>query len=123
MVAFEVVDGMGLAQGEADVIEAIQQAVFAEGVDIEVCVEAQVVDDGLSFKVDGDFVIGVFGAAVEQGCDFFVGKGGEDEAILAGVREEDVGEAGCDDGAEAILMESPGCMLAGAATARSFSRR
>ncbi len=43
MVAFEVVDGVGLAQSQADVVEAIQQAVFAEGVDVEVGVEAKVV--------------------------------------------------------------------------------
>ncbi len=120
MVAFEVVDGVGLTQGQADVVEPVQQAVFAEGVDVEVCVEAEVVGDGLGFEVDGELVLGVFGAAVEQGCDLVIGEDGEDEAVLSGVREEDVGEAGCDDGAEAVLMDRPGGVFARTAAAEVF---
>ncbi len=40
--------------------------------------------------------------------------------FFAGVGEEDVGEAGGDDGAEAILMEGPCCVLARAAAAEVF---
>ena len=120
MVAFEVVDCVGLSQREANVVESVQQAVFAEGVDVEVCVETEVVGDGLGFEVDGELVLGVFRAAVEKGFDFVVGEDGEDEAVLAGVREEDVGEAGGDDGAEAVLMDGPGGVLAGAAAAEVF---
>ena len=117
MVAFEVVDGVGVTQGQADVVEAVQQAVLAEWVDVEVRVEAEVVGDGLGFEVDGELVLGVFRASVEQGFDLVVGEDGEDDAVLAGVREEDVGEAGCDDGAEAVLVDGPGGVLARTAAA------
>src|SRR5579871_1149724 len=59
----------------------------------------------------------VRGGPVEEGFDLVVGEAAEDDAVFAGVREEDVGEAGCDDGAEAVLVDGPGGMLAGAATA------
>ena len=49
-----------MAQREADVVEAVQQAVFAERVDFEVRVEALVVGDGLRFEVDGELVLGIF---------------------------------------------------------------
>ena len=56
---FEGVEFGGVAEGEADVVEAVEQAVFAEGVDVEVGAEALVVGDGLGFEVDGDLVCGI----------------------------------------------------------------
>ena len=44
-------------------------------------------------------------------------SGGEDDAVLAGVGVEDVGEGGRDDGAEAELVDGPGGVLAGGAAA------
>ena len=64
---FEGVELGFVAQGEADVVEAVQQAVLAERVDVEVGVEALVVGDGLGFEVDGDVVLRVCGAAVRGG--------------------------------------------------------
>ena len=107
-----------MAQGEADVVEAVQQAVFAERVDVEVGVEAFVVGDGLGFEVDGELVFGVRGGAVRGGFATSSSvRRHEDDAVLAGVGEEDVGEGGRDDGAEAVLVEGPGGVLAGAAAA------
>ena len=120
MFGFVLVEFVFVAQGEADVVEAVQQAVFAEGVDVEVRVEAVVVGDGLGFEVDGDLVLRVCGAALDEGFDFVVGERGEDDAVLAGVGEEDVGEAGRDDGAEAVLVDGPGGVLARAAAAEVF---
>ncbi len=45
------------------------------------------------------------------------GEADEDDAVLAGVGEEDVGEAGGDDDEEAVIGERPGGVLAGAAAA------
>ena len=76
-----------------------------------------VVGDGLGFEVDGDFVLRVGGAALDEGFYFGVGEADEDDAVLAGVGEEDVGEGGGDDGAEAVLVDGPGGVLAGGAAA------
>src|ERR1700723_4255852 len=56
-----------VAKGEADVIESVKQAVFAEGIDVEVGAEAFVVGDGLGFEVDGDLVCWIFCGAIHQG--------------------------------------------------------
>ena len=90
---------------------------LAEGVDVEVGVEAFGVGDGLGFEVDGDLVRGVGGGALDEGFDFGFGEADEDDAVLAGVGEEDVGEGGGDDGAEAVLVDGPGGVLAGGAAA------
>ncbi len=46
----EGVEGGGVAEGEADVVEAVEQAIFAEWVDVEVGAEALIVGDGLGFE-------------------------------------------------------------------------
>ena len=56
-----------------------------------------------------------------EGFDVGFGEADEDHAVLAGVGEEDVGEAGGDDGEEAVLGEGPGGVLAGAAAAEVLS--
>ena len=117
---FVAVEVGGVAEGEADVVEAVEEAVFAEGVDVEVGVEALVVGDGLCLEVDGDLVLGVGGRTDDEGFDFGVGEAGEDDAVFAGVREEDVGEGGGDDGAEAELVDGPGGVFAGGAAAEVF---
>jgi len=50
---FEGVEGCGVAQGQADVVESFGQAVLSEGVDFEGGVEAFGVGDGLGFERDG----------------------------------------------------------------------
>jgi hypothetical protein len=104
-----------VAQGEADVVEAVNEAVLTERVDVEVGIEALVVGDGLVDEGDGDLVLRIGGAALEQGLNLFFAEAGEDNAVLAGVGVEDVGEGGGDDGAEAVLEDGPGGVLAGAA--------
>ncbi len=106
-----------MEEGQAYVVEAVEEAMLAEGVDVEVGVEAVGVGYGLGFEVDGDLVLGIGGAALDEGFYFGVGEWGEDDAVFAGVGEEDVGEGGGDDGAEAVLVDGPGGVLAGGAAA------
>ena len=75
------------------------------------------IGDGLGFEVDGDLMSGVGGAARGEEFDIGLGEADEDHAVLAGVGEEDVGEAGRDDDEEAVVGERPGGVLAGAAAA------
>ena len=63
MVVLEAVEIGFVAEGEADVVEAVEEAVFAEGVDVEVGVEALGVGDGLVGEVDGELVFGICGGA------------------------------------------------------------
>lgn len=121
MFVFEGVKFGFMAQRQTYVIEAVQEAVFAEGVDFEVCAETFVVGDGLGFEVDGDLVRWIFFGAMHQGFDVGLGEANENHAVFAGVGEEDVGEAGGDDGEEAEVGEGPGGVLARAAAAEVFS--
>ena len=45
-------DAVGDAQGEADVVPAVQQALTAEGIDAELETQPRIVGDGLSLQVD-----------------------------------------------------------------------
>ncbi len=65
--------------------------------------------------------VGICGGAGEEGFDVVFGEADEDDAVFAGVGEEDVGEAGGDDGEEAEVVEGPGGVLAGAAAAEVLS--
>jgi hypothetical protein len=79
--------------------------------------EAVVVGDGLGFERDGELMLGMVCACEQQGFDLLFAEADEDDAVLAGVGEEDVGECGRDDGAEAVVAERPGGVLAARAAA------
>ena len=121
MLGFEGVEFGFVAEGKADVVEAVEEAVFAEGIDVEVACVALVVGDGLGFEVDGDLVGWIFGAAVGEEVDVFFGEADEDRCRFCRRSKEDVGEGGGDDGEEAEVGEGPGGVLAGAATAEVFA--
>ncbi len=87
----------------------------------KLALKPSIVDDGLGFEVDGDLVVRILLRAMHQEFDVGFGEADEDHAVLAGVREEDVGEAGSDDGEEAEVGERPGGVLAGAAAAEVLS--
>ena len=81
-----------------------------------------IVGDGLGFEVDGDLVgRGLWRYPVGEEFDVGLGEADEDHAVLAGVGEEDVGEAGGDDDEKAEVGERPGGVLAGAAAAEVLS--
>ena len=117
MGGFVGVEDLGVAEGEGDVVEAVEEAVFAEGVDVEAGVETFVVGDGLVFEVDGDPVGGVCGGSGDEEFDLCVVEADEDDAVFAGVGVENVGEAGGDDGEETVLVDGPGGVFAGGAAA------
>ena len=88
------------------------QAELAEGIDFEGGVKAVCVGDGLLFKRDGELIVGDGLGVVQQLRDLLFTEADEDDAVLAGVGEKDVGEGGSDDGAEAVVAERPGGVLA-----------
>ena len=67
---------------------------------------------GLRFKRDGELVVGNGLGVVQKLGDLLFSEADEDDAVLAGIREEDVGEGGRDDDAKAVIAEGPGGMLA-----------
>src|SRR5688572_16876296 len=85
---FEHTDLVGVAQREADLVEAVQQAVLAEGVDVEA--EALgVVGRGhsLFFQIDDQSETGKRGALMEQAVDLVLAQHHRQEAVLEAVVE------------------------------------
>ena len=57
MLCFKCVERRCVTQGQADVVEAFEQAELAEGIDFKCCAEAVAVGYGLLFKRDGELVV------------------------------------------------------------------
>ena len=101
-----------MAQGEADVVEAFEQAELAEGIDLEGCAEAAAVGHRLRFERDGELIVGNRLRVVEQFGHLLFAQPRQHDAVLAGVGKEDVGEGRRDHGAEAEVGERPGGVFA-----------
>ena len=99
-------------QGQADVVETIQQAVFPLAIDREGDHLAGRGGHGLCGQVDIEAVaLGRLGL-LEQAIDHIGGQHDGQDAILEAVVEEDIGEGGRDDGAKTIVFQRPRRMFA-----------
>src|SRR6476659_112331 len=93
----EGADLVRVAQREADLVEAVQQAVPAERVDVEAeGLRARERRDALPLEVDAQLEAGEGGGVVEQLVDLRLGQGDRQEAVLQRVVEEDIAERGRD---------------------------
>src|SRR5574337_987454 len=97
-LGFERADLVLVAQRETDVVEAAQQAVFAEQRDFERELGAVGLDHALALQVD------------------------RQPAVLEAVVEEDVGIARRDQRAKAVLLQRPGRVLAARPAAEVLAR-
>src|SRR5690554_432796 len=113
MTGLEGLDGVRVLQRQADVVQAVEQAVLAEGIHLEAVLHAVRTGHGLRLEVDGQLIALVGLGLLEQGVDFFFFQHDRQQAVLEAVVVEDVGEARRDDGAEAVLVQRPGGVLAG----------
>src|SRR3972149_9543952 len=102
-------------QSQPDVIEAAEQTVSPEGVDLELGAEAHGVVNLLRLKVDGDPVVGEFLRAPDERLDVTPGELHGEQAVLEAVVPEDVAEAGGYDDLEPVLLDGPRSVLAGRA--------
>ena len=120
---FKGLNLVGLAQGEADVVKAVEQAILAEGLHVERDLFALGAHDDLAFQVDGELVAGEGQNFVKQLGHRGLGQHDGQQAVLEAVIEEDVGKAGGDDGAKAILVQRPGGVLAARSAAEVLARQ
>src|SRR5918999_1460126 len=114
----EGADLVRVAQGEADLVEPVQEAVLAERVDREVHDQRAVGrGHGLLFEVDDQSKARKGRAFVEQPIDLGLAEHDRQQAVLEAVDEEDVGERGRDQTMEAVVAQRPGRVLARGAAA------
>ena len=111
------------SQRQADVVQAVEQAVAAERLDLERQRQAVVVGERARFEVGRQLVAGMLGRALEQVVDLLFAEPDRQHAVLEAVVVEDVGEAGGDDHAEAVVLERPRGVLAARAAAEVAPRQ
>src|SRR5216683_784069 len=110
-------DRRRLLQGEPDIVEAVQQAVLAEGVDVEFDDAAIGPGDRLAGEIDGEPGVGALLGVVHQRVYDLLRQLARQDAVLEAVVVEDVGEARRDDAAYAEIQQRQGRDLARAAAA------
>jgi hypothetical protein len=107
---------------QADVVEAVIEAVAAEFLDLELELQAVVVGDRTRFQVNREGVLRMLRVALEQLFDVVLVQHDGEHAVLEAVVVEDVGKAGGDDDANAPVLERPRRMLAAGAAAEVVAR-
>src|SRR6185503_7485150 len=114
----EGADLVRVAQRKADLVETVQQAVLAEGVDVEAeFLRAIRRRHRLAFQVDRQLEPGKRGGVVEELVDLVLAQHHGQEAVLEAVGEEDVAERRRDHAAKAEVHQRPGRVLARGAAA------
>src|SRR5579875_3697802 len=103
VLLFELVERVGMAQSQPDVVEPFEQAVLAEGIDLERSAEAAAVGHLLLLERDGEPIAGNRLRILEQLFNVALAQPHQHDAVLAGVREEDIGEARRNDHAESVV--------------------
>src|SRR5262249_1458728 len=109
----EGADLVRVAQREADLVEPVQQAVLAERVDVEAeAFRAIGGRDRLLSQINRQFEAGKRRGIVEKLVDLGLGQGDRQEAVLERIVLEDLAERGGDHGAETVVAQRPGRVLA-----------
>src|SRR4051812_5180597 len=104
------VDRVGLLEGERDLVEPLEQAPARLGVELEA--DRPAVEADLE-RVEVDLGL----AGLHERAHVVLGHHHGQQADLRAVVEEDVGEAGCHDGPEAVVLQRPRGVLARRAAA------
>ena len=122
LLALVLGDAVLLLHGQADVVETVDQTVFPELLDVELA-ELLAVGrlDHLVGEVDFNLVAG-FGLLEDLVESRLVCDGERKHAVLEGVVEENVSEAGGDDALDAKVEQSPWSVLSAATTSKVVSR-
>src|SRR5260221_4339235 len=114
----EGADLFRVAQRQADLVETVQKAVLAEGVDVETeSLRAVRRRHRLAVEIDGQFETRKGGGIVEELVDLVIAQHHRQHAVLEAVGEEDVAERWRDHTAKAVVDQRPGRVLARGAAA------
>src|SRR5262245_55817516 len=107
MRSFVVVDLIDVAKREADVVEAVEQAMAAEGLDFKLETQPEVVGERAILEVRCQGIIGAGGGAAEQIVDLLLAQHNRQHAVLETVVIEYVSKARGDEHAEAPILKRP----------------
>jgi len=107
----------GVLEGLGDVVQTFEENFFAGRGDFEIVGVAVAVLDGLGGEIDGEGIAHFGFGLLEELIDFGFGEDGGEDAVLETVVIENVGVAGSDDDAEAVVFDAPGSVFAAGAAA------
>src|SRR5690606_19874667 len=108
----ELADGVAREQGQADLVEPVEQALLAEGVDLEAIHLAVRFDHRLLGQVDAQPVAWRGVHLGEQAVNGRLVEHDRQQAVLEAVAVEDLGEARRDDRTDAPVGQRPRSVLA-----------
>src|SRR3954463_3900793 len=115
-------DRRRLLQREADLVEAVEQAMLAGGVDVEMERAAVGAVDLLALEVDGQRGVRPALGVVEQLLQVFGRDRDRQDAVLEAVVVKNVGERGRDHAADAEVEQGPRRVLAARPAAEVVAR-
>jgi len=118
MFGFVGSNGGFMLQGEADIVQSVQQAVMSKVVDMEFGGETVIVGDRAIFEIDREFVIFDFVRALHDLRDLVITEANREQAVLETVISKNVAERRGNDDAESVVCERPDGVLTGRTTAK-----
>jgi len=113
MSGFVGSDLVFLQKGQADVVIAVQEFGGVEFVELEGVGKAVSIAHGLGGEVDFERVAFFGGDTLEDLVDLLGAESDRQDAVVKTIIVEDIGVTGGDNGAEAIVEQSPGGVFAG----------
>mmetsp|Transcript_32816 Transcript_32816/g.72495 ORF Transcript_32816/g.72495 Transcript_32816/m.72495 type:complete len:236 (-) Transcript_32816:1871-2578(-) len=109
-----------LLHGQADVVQPVEQAVLAEGVNVKAVHGATLAGDGLGGQINVQLLPGI--TVLHQLVNLGAGQLDGQHAVLEAVVVKDVGKARRDDTLDAKVLEGPGGVLAAGAAPKVVGR-
>ena len=106
-LGFKVFDFVGVAQCQTNVVQAVDQAVFAKGLHIKGNFFALGAHDDLALQINRQLVAGESQGFAEQQIHGGFGQNDGQQAVFETVVEKDVGKTGRNDRAKTVLVNRP----------------
>src|SRR5690606_19531213 len=116
-------DRVRILQSQADIIEAIQQAVLTERINLKGVFFAIRAANHLRFQVHGQLIAFVGFHRLEQLINALLIQHDRQQAVLEAVIEENVGVAWRDNGTETEVFQRPGRVFTAGAATKVFARQ
>src|SRR5271166_4022544 len=101
-----------------DIVESLEQDFLARRRDFKIIDQTVIVADGLIGQIEQQGIAHFRFRAAEELFDFAFAENRGQNAVLEAIIVENVGVAGSDDGAEAVVLDAPWRVLAAGAAAK-----
>src|SRR3546814_12540078 len=122
-LGLEGANGIGFLQRKPDFIQAIDQTVLAERLDIERKFAAVLRNNDLAFQIDTQFVARTALDFIKQPRNLTPRQHDGQQAVLDAVVEENIGISRRNNGSKTEQRQSPGSVLAAGTATNNQNRK